>query len=95
MLEKEGIVFEEEGGVDKIRKDFFVTDFGSSDTGCTSSSDGTKKRKRENQVKDDDGPSKQQQAICLSNNKSKEITEEHLKDEIIALLHKRTAGKTC
>lgn len=88
-------MFEEEGGVDKIRKDFFVTDFGSSDTGCTSSSDGTKKRKRGNQVKDVDDPSKKQQAICLSTNKSKEMTEEHLKDEIIALLHKRTAGKTC
>jgi hypothetical protein len=99
MLEEEGIVFQSEGGVDRIRQDFFVV--GLSDVVVTigtdsSSSHNKKKQKRtRSDLKADNQPLTKPEISSQKSNPTEIPTEEKLKDDIIALLQKRSPGKTC
>jgi len=87
MLENEGIVFEETGGVSRIRKEHFMGDVSRS---VTASSNDKKRQRNDNAKTKQNKVTKKQAAPYTS-----QLTEEHLKEEIMALLKKRLAGKTC
>lgn len=94
MLEAEGIVFEREGSVDKISETYFMSS--DSDVSLNNpaetemNSKETSKRKRVGEDQDSN-----QNAKTASHAPSAEIIEAQLKAEILALLHKRQAGKAC
>ena len=87
MLEDEGIVFEEDGGISKIRQEFFVTDV----AGPNCSKNSGSKRKRTY----DDSSGKYELHKKSSNISWTHVTEEYLKQEILNTLQKRNVGKTC
>ncbi|KAL3798045.1 hypothetical protein HJC23_012336 [Cyclotella cryptica] len=100
MLEEEGVVFQSEGGADRIRRDCFVDGFPGANLTTNiadrSSSHGTKKQKKaqsDNIVENQ--PSMKPEIASMQNNTTESPTEEMLKAEIIALLQDRSPGKTC
>ena len=94
MLEAEGIVFEREGSVDKIPETYFMSSDSdeslNNPTETKMNSKETSKRKRVGEDQDSN-----QKAKTASHAPSAEVIEAQLQAEILAMLHKRQAGKTC
>lgn len=99
MLEGEGIVFQSEGGVDKIPQDFFVVCL--SDVvvtiGTASSSRHVKKKQKKaiSDLKAENQSSTKPEISSQQSNLTAIPSEEKLKHEIVALLQERSPGKTC
>jgi len=99
MLQEEGVVFEEEGKISKIRKDFFVE---SAWSASASPSNSTAKPKGKADIKGSKKRKPEEMTLkhaATANTKSKyfatSVSEETLKHEILSLLQKRDEGKTC
>ena len=85
MLEDEGVLFERDGGVDKICEHFFKC---KRDSGSISTSNVDQRKLKIAKKTDDDEASTHQMMV-------NGITEDKLKEEILTLLRKRCPGKTC
>lgn len=99
MLKEEGIVFEEEGKISKIREDFFVESAWAASASLSNSAakpksqayaKGSKKRKMEEMTAKDAATAKTKSKYFATS-----VSEETLKQEILSLLQKRDEGKTC
>lgn len=95
MLEGEGIVFKNEGGVDKIGEGFFV-DFDGARAAVARSSSSERKRRRTNDAKEEETASKKRSSTSEDDEPKVEdgITKEKLKEEILSLLQTRQPNKT-
>lgn len=95
MLEEEGIIFEEGGKGNKIRKDFFVEFPSVSKPGAKRKSAASSKGSKRLTVEE---PKSNQVAITKKKSKyfdTDAVSEGKIKQEILNLLHKRQVGKTC
>ena len=97
LLEAEGIAFEEDGKICKIREDFFVQVEPASNNQdarpkSKTNEKGSKKRKLQ-----EDGPkaASTKTKSKYFDTKTSSVSEETLKQEILNLLGKRDVGKTC
>lgn len=93
LLEGEGILFDdEEGKTSKIRHEFFVQ---SSSQPATKSDAEVKSGKSTKKRKSNESSSKGSPTKTKSKYFTNTISEDKLKQEILNLLEKRQAGKTC
>ena len=89
MLEDEGVVFEDDNGVDKIREEYFI---GEVDGAAGAMSGSGSKRKRTDGNNDSRKIKSKKEASLTT---PLQVSEAELKREILSILQKRAVGKTC